>query len=62
MMNKITNILGVLLIIAASYSVFALDKVTWFDAMWGIVSGISLIYTKNSSFSSNVLSAIKKNG
>jgi len=58
MVNKITTVLGVLLIAAASYSVFRLDKVMWLDASFGIGMGVGLIYTKNSSLSRNLFDLI----
>lgn len=45
-MNKITNALGVLVIIAAVVSVFYL-KYTWTDTAFGIMAGCALIYTKS---------------
>lgn len=57
-MNKITNILGIIIIVAASYSVFTSDKIDWMDASFGIAAGAGLIYVKNNS----LVDAIKKNG
>lgn len=58
-MNRVTNLLGSLLIIAAAYSVFELEKVSWWDASAGISMGIGLIYTKNSSLSDKIFNLIK---
>lgn len=58
-MNRVTNILGTLLILAAIYSVFELDKVSWWDASAGISMGIGLIYTKNSALSDKIFDLIK---
>ena len=58
-MNYVTNILGVLLIIAASYTSVIKD-VSWMDAQFGIYAGIGLIYTKNSSLISSLKEIVKK--
>lgn len=46
-MNHITNILGIGVIIAAVYSVFSVDVITWNDAIFGGFFGGFLIYIKN---------------
>lgn len=61
-MNKITNVLGVLLIVSAPLSVFFLEKVLWSDAIWGVTVGIGLIYTKNTSFASKIIEVLKGKG
>lgn len=45
-MNKITNFLGILVILASVASVFLKDY-TWIDVSFGIGSGAGLIYVKN---------------
>lgn len=54
-MNRCTNILGVITILAAIFSVFYLDTVGWFDASFGIASGVGLIYTKNSKLINEII-------
>lgn len=48
--NKITTIIGIIIILLAPISVFTLDKVTWWDSLAGILSGTILIYVKSPSF------------
>lgn len=47
-MRKVTNLLGVIVILAAVVSVFILPDTGWIDASFGIASGVGLIYTKSS--------------
>lgn len=58
-MNKITNVLGAIVILAAVYTVVIKD-VTWTEAQFGIYAGIGLVYTKNSKLVSEIKDAIKK--
>lgn len=48
MINRLTTILGFIIIIAAAGSVFYIDKITWSDAVFGGFFGVMLIYVKNS--------------
>lgn len=48
-LNKLTNIIGILVILAASLSVFLVEKVNWMDASFGIAAGAGLIYVKNNT-------------
>lgn len=59
-MNKITSILGIAIIIAASISVFLLDDVRWMDASVGIIAGSSLIYVKNNNMTKVLSDVINK--
>ena len=59
-MNKITSILGIAIIIAASVSVFLLDDVRWMDASVGIIAGASLIYVKNNDMTKVLSDVINK--
>ena len=60
MINKITNILGIAVVLAASLSVFITEKVDWMDASFGIAAGAGLLYVKNNSLIST-LTNIGKN-
>lgn len=59
-MNKLTNLLGILIIIAAPVSIFLLDKVTWWDSLAGILAGCMLIYVKSASFTELFREYLKK--
>ena len=50
MINKITSILGIMVILAASASVFLLDKIDWWNSLAGIFGGSILIYVKSAKF------------
>ncbi|WP_010662531.1 hypothetical protein [Marinilabilia salmonicolor] len=45
-MNKLTSILGVLIILASVATIFLKDY-SWMDVSFGIGSGAGLIYVKN---------------
>ncbi len=57
MINKLTNIIGIVVIILAAFSVFYCDDIKWMDASFGIAAGAGLIYVKNNS----LVSMIKPN-
>ena len=59
MINKTTTILGILIILAAVVSVFTHSH-TWYDVMFGVFSGVSLIYVKNSKVTSLIQGLIDK--
>ena len=47
--NILTTILGFIIIILAITSVFIVDNLSWYDALFGGFFGIVLIYFKNDS-------------
>lgn len=46
-MNKITNVLGIALIIAAGASPYLIEGMFWGSALLGVGAGAGLIYIKN---------------
>lgn len=58
MINKLTTVIGVLIIAAAVTSVFTHER-TWIEVLYGITGGIVLIYVKNSSIVDIIKGLIK---
>ena len=60
--NHLTTVMGVIIIGLSVYSVFCLEKVTWFDSLFGGMFGTMLIYVKNSGVGKIVTAYFKNSG